>query len=176
MTKQRVKYLIFALLLLGGLTYAYYENILSSQLKKVSEISKTKEQSQSELNKLREIHKNRKAVLNGISGMEEELELLNKSIPDSSDAYNFGFEIYNTLKKWGFTKGTPHPKDMINNGEYFSQSFELEISGERTKLLDFIKYLQKHPRKIKIKQASIKVKNAEELDVTLVIEVFYMKS
>lgn len=176
MTKKRVQYLIFALLLLGGLTYAYYENILSNQLEKVSEISKTKEQSQSELNKIREIHKNRKAVLNGISGKEEELELLNKSIPDSGDAYNFGFEIYNTLKKWGFSKGIPHPKDTVNSGEYFSQSFELEISGERTKLLNFIKYLQKHQRKIKIKQASIKVKNAQDLDVILVIEVFYMKS
>lgn len=175
--KTKVELLILALILAGGLTYGYFELILRSQLADISDTKIQIETGQSDLKKLRQIKSDIKGTLDRITGLEEEIKALDTTIPDYGGVSEFNLQLYHTIKARGLTLNNLEPQKSETGtagSQYGAQDININVVGNRKQVVDFIKYLQKNSRKVKIKEAAIKVVNAEELNAVIKAQVFFI--
>ena len=173
MNKRKLQLAVLALILLGGLAYGYYTVVLNKQKTEMAEYQNQIEKGQSTLGELEKIQKDKNGTIGRIEGMEQELVNLEKAIPDFSYASEFNLQLYSMLKGKGL-KNTIQPQESLSGKGYNYKDINIDVSGKKSEILNFISYLKQQPRKIKIKAATIKILNSEELDASLKIEIFYI--
>ena len=175
--KRKIELLILAVILAGGLAYGYFELILRSQLAQISDTKLQIEIGQSDLKKLRQIKSNTKDTQDRIAGLEEEIKALDATIPDYGGVSEFNLQIYYTIKARGLTLNNLEPQKSETGTAgipYRYQDININVVGNRKQVVDFIEYLEKNTRKVKIKEAAIKVVNAEELNAVIKAQVFFI--
>lgn len=175
MNTKKLKLLVLALILLGGLAYGYYTLIFSNQIAEVVQHKNEIEKGRLTLSKLEEIQKDRKGTLEKIAGMEQELINLDKAIPSFNYATEFNLQIYSILKERGL-KNSIQPHNPSSGNGYGYEEVSISVSGKKSEVLNFIRYLKQQTRKVRIKGAVIKVTNAQEIEVNLKIQIFYMNN
>lgn len=168
---------VLILIILVGIFF-YYKFILSVQLNDISKLKSEVENSETYLKKLNEIKNNKKDTLDKLSQMEKELEFLDRIIPNSKDTSEFNLQIYHVLKEQGFVDPIINPQSIkeVKGTSGFTcnyQEIEIEFSGSKQKVLEFLEYLKKMTRKVRICEAKFNIKSIEDINANLRIEVFF---
>ncbi len=175
MNNRKAVFIVCALVVLGVLGYVYYEGILSRQLSSIMNYSKNITRTQTTLKELEGIKNDIHGTRNRIEQMKEDLEALNKAVPDTGSATEFSLQLYYTLKQRELTINNLEAHSITPGKGYYYQEVSIGISGQKKNVLDFISYLQNSSRKIRIRDSMIKIKNEEELDATMKIRVFFLE-
>lgn len=175
MEKRRMELIIFGILILLIGIICYYQFVLSKQLADIADLKSQVEQKKELLNELMDVRKNRKSIIKQIENLDKELATLDAAIPDSSNSGEFSLGLYNYLKKQGITiKGISTQKEK-QVGSYKCETISINIVGSKGKIMNFIRHLQKHERKIVISEVAFKIISTEEIDANLKINIYAMK-
>lgn len=175
MKKNKIETILFIMLLIGGLGYGYYKYVLSGQIADINAKKKVVTVAQDQLESLRKISDDKKGKLREIAKMERQIVVLDKAIPQVANNYEFNMAIFNKIKAYGLNIKNLEPQNPITANGFESQIVNISVSGRRDKVLEFIKYLQDNERKIEIKEATIREVNANELEVVLKVNTYYVK-
>jgi len=172
MKKSKIETIIILLLVIGGIVFGYYKYVFHDQLVRIIEMKKEVKNSETNLLKLREIMQDKNGTMQKIAKYENEASALDKAIPQGTSNYDFILQLYNTVKSYGLTSKNLEPQKASSDKGYISQTVNILVSGKKNSILNFIKYLQDNPRRIQIKEFSIKEINVDEADATLKINIF----
>jgi len=172
MKKSKIETIIILLLVIGGIVFGYYKYVFHDQLVKIIEMKKEVKNNEAILLKLREIMQDKNGTMTKIAKYENEAAVLDKAIPQGTSNYDFILQLYNTIKSYGLTAKNLEPQKSSSDKGYISQTVNIVVSGKKDNILNFIKYLQDNPRRIQIKEFSIKDINVNEADANLKINIF----
>ncbi len=175
MNNRKLVIIICALVVLGVSGYFYYKHILGKQLSSIMDYRSDIAQLQTTLDKLEGIKNDIGGTSSRIEKMKEQLAVLNKAVPDTGSATEFSLQLYYTLKQRALTINNVEAHNITVAKGYCYQEISISISGQRKNVLDFIRYLQNLPRKVRMRETMIKIKNEEELDATMKVRVYFLE-
>lgn len=174
--EKRIEVWVLILIIFTGLAYGYYEYVLKEQIADIQRYQKLVEERRSERDTLYDIKQNKQAKLDKIAKRQAELAELDKAVPDSDDSADFNIQLYYIIKNLGLNVKNVEPGDIITANGYSGKNIRVMVNGSRNDIANFVDFLKKYPRKIKITSANIKVLNVNELQVEMNIQVFFIKA
>lgn len=171
MNIKRTEIAIFVLLMLGAGIYMYYSYVFSFQLVKMEAYGKQLKSAQLELHALERLNKTE--VASKITSMENSLKNIDASIPNSVDINDLSLKLYYYIKAHNLNLGMMEPQETVKGKDYSAQTISMNVSGKRNTVLEFIKFLQNYPQKLKISGAIITITNDTDISARFKIEALY---
>lgn len=177
MDKNRVQKLIFGILVVSGIGYAYFTYVFSNQVIKIDTFQVKIEEKAKKLSELDMIRKDIKGNTDKLSKMENELKDIGKQIPNANQINQLNLELYYYVKAHNLQISNleAQGKETEAGKKYGKQPIRVNVTGKKQDIIDFINYLKASPIKMKITQGDLRIISVEEWSLNMKVETYYMK-
>lgn len=174
-SKRNLEITIFILIIFSAIAFGYHKYIFSEQLSVIKSEKADLKQNQDILEELKGIINDKDVKIERIATLEKQVEKLDEAVPDTTNTSQDNLKLYYAMKERDL-KINNYSQNVESKNGYNTQITSIKLGGKRGNVIDFINYLQENSRKYKISEATIRIQNVEDLDVTMKVETYFIKS
>jgi len=174
--KKRVQKLIFLILVVLGIGYAYYTYVFCSQVAQIDKLQTTLEEKNKKCAELDMARNDIKGYTDKLANMKNELEEIDKELPNANHINQLNMNLYYYVKSHNLkiTNLEAQGKETNKNKEYCKQPIQISASGKKQDMINFINYLKRNPIKMIITNCSVKVMSIEDWAIDMKVYTYFM--
>jgi len=174
--KERAQKLIFLILVVLGIGYAYYTYVFCSQVAQIDELQTKLEEQNKKHTELDMVRNNIKGYTDKLANMNKELEEIDKEIPNTNNINQLNLNLYYYVKSHNLkiTNLEAQGKETDESKEYGKQPIQISVAGKKQDMIDFINYLKRNPIKMIIENCSVKIMSVEDWSIEMKVNTYFM--
>jgi len=173
--KAKIEKLLFIIIAVCGVGYAYYTYVFCGQITRLHELEKELDDKTSAVAELRTVKKNIAKSREKLANMESEFLEIDQQIPNASRLSKFNMELYYYIKAHNLKVSNLEAKTRDTSPkDYGKQPIEISVAGKKQDIIDLFTYFKEAPIKIKVTECAANIMDTEDLAINIKLNTFFI--